>query len=322
MAFAPRPHTELVHVLDMPAKEIQLPGSDRAARLITLSESPVNKAVSGILDLPPGWSRTAGANPDTFVEHYLLAGDLEVGGVQLLPHHYYRTEIGATAGSWKSVHGARVLLFTEGDLMAWQSAARAPEAGIHEGLLWIDTNKVPWGEVFTTGTPVMERGARLMIKLLHIDPRTRAYSRLILAMGGWHDHRTAHHPVVEEAYTISGHMTYNYGTLEVDTYFYRPPRVKHGFFQAYPDGAIWFIRSDGELLNLYTEADGTPLNWDPGSDREPVPVSPELIRSTRAGPWDGSGQHVTPVPPRRPGMPDPRAREEDVPEVKQARNPT
>ena len=27
-------------------------------------------------------------------------------------------------------------------------------------------------------------------------------------------------------------MTYNFGTLEVDTYFYRPPRVKHGFFQA------------------------------------------------------------------------------------------
>jgi hypothetical protein len=310
MAFAPRPHVELVHVLDMPGKDIQLPGANMPARLITLSESPVNKAVSAVLDLPPGWRRAPGANPDTFMEHYLLAGDLNVGGVQLLPHHYFRTEIGAAAGPWQTRHGARTLFFTEGDPLAWQAVAD-PGAELHEGLKWIDTNKVPWGEVFTTGTPVLGDGARLRIKLLHMDPRARAYTRLIEAMPGWHDHRLAHHTVVEEAYTVTGHMTYSYGVLEVDTYFYRPPLVKHGNFEAYPGGTVWLIRSDGELLNLYTDPDGTPLNWDPGSEREPVPADPS--RSPRAGAWSGMGQHITPIPPRRPGMPDPQFRDQDVP---------
>jgi hypothetical protein len=93
--------------------------------------------------------------------------------------------------------------------------------------------------------------------------------------------------------------------------------VKHGFFQAYPDGAVWLIRSDGELLNLYTEADGTPLNWDPGSDREPVYAEPE--RSARAGDWSGSGQHIEPIPPRKPGLPDPVERELTIPEYQVAK---
>src|SRR5262245_61714438 len=317
MSFAPRPHVELVHVLDMPGHDVILPGANQPARLITLSESPVNKAVSAVLDLPPGWQREPGRNPDTFVEHYLLAGDLKVGGIQLLPHHYFRTERSAAAGAWRTTHGARILYFTEGDPLAWEPAAQ-PSEDLHEGIKWIDTNKQTWCEVFTVGTPVLDTGARLLIKLLHIDPETRAYTRLVKAMAGWRDHRTAHHTCVEEAYTISGHMTYNFGTLEVDTYFYRPPLVKHGFFQAYPDGTIWLIRSDGELLNLYTKEDGTPLNWDPGSEREPVFADPS--RSARAGAWTGAGQHVVPIPPRRPGLADPVERAIDVPEVKPAQD--
>lgn len=98
MPFAPRPHVELVNVLDMPAKNLTLKGASAPARLITLSESPQNRAVSAVLDLPAGWRRERGANSDTFVEHYLLSGDLRVGGLQLLPHHYYRTEPGTAAG--------------------------------------------------------------------------------------------------------------------------------------------------------------------------------------------------------------------------------
>jgi hypothetical protein len=94
---------------------------------------------------------------------------------------------------------------------------------------------------------------------------------------------------VEEAFTIAGHMDYNFGALEVDTYFYRPPRVKHGFFQAYPAGTVWIIRSDGQLENIYTESDGTPVNWEPGTDRAPITVK-DPVRSRRSGPWDGRGR--------------------------------
>ncbi|MCS7003261.1 MAG: DUF4437 domain-containing protein [Dehalococcoidia bacterium] len=294
MAFAPRPHVELVHVLDMPAREVLFPGANKPARLIVLSESPVNKAVSAVLDLPPGWERERGVNNDTFVEYYLLAGDLLVGGdLQLLPHHYFRTEKGAAAGPWSTVHGARVLYFTEGDPMNWQATPQ-PAPTLSEGIVWNDTNLVGWEDTFVPGPNVVaETGARLKIKMLYRDPETGAYSRLILAEAGWHDHRYAHHPVVEEAFTIRGHMTYNFGTLEVDTYFYRPPRIKHGNFEAYPDGTVWLIRSDGDLENIYTSLDGEPGNWAYGTDREPVLTDAEnLVRSKRAGPWSGEGQHI------------------------------
>ena len=286
MPFAPRPHVELVNVLDMPAKSLTLKGASAPTRLITLSESPQNRAVSAVLDVPAGWRRERGANPDTFVEHYLLSGDLRVGGLQLLPHHYYRTEPGTAAGPWESIHGARVLYFTEGDPLAWRTVSE-PGEDLNEGTTWVDTNKMPWGDIFVAGPP--SDGAKLMIKLLYMDPNTKAYTRLILAQPGWRDHRTAHHPVVEEAFTIAGHMDYNFGALEVDTYFYRPPRVKHGFFQAYPAGTVWIIRSDGVLENIYTEPDGTPVNWEPGTDRAPITVK-DPVRSRRSGPWDGRGR--------------------------------
>lgn len=286
MAFAPRPFVELVHVLDMPAQEVTFPGASKSARLIPLSEAPSNKAVSAVVDLPPGWSRETGLNPDTFVEYYLLSGDLLVGDTLLLPHHYFRMARGAAAGAWSTVHGARLLLFTEGDPMAWKSVT-LPEGAAQEGLVHLDTNLMPWDKTFVPGPP--SDGAELKIKLLYMDPETKAYTRLILAEPGWADHRTAHHPVVEEAYTISGHMTYNFGTLEVDTYFYRPPLVKHGFFKSFPGGTIWLIRSDGELENIYTYDDGTPVNWEAGTPRAPI-RTPNPVRSRRAGPWDGRGR--------------------------------
>lgn len=293
MAFAPRPHVELVSVMDMPAVEVTLPGSSLPARLITLSQSPDNKAISAVIDLPAGWTRERGTNSDTFVELYLLSGDLNVAGdLQLLPHHYFRTEIGAAAGPYSSVHGARVLCFTEGDLMAWEPVDVAG-ATLGEGIVHHDTNHMPWQNTFVPGPNVTDTGAQLKIKLLYMDPRTKAYSRLILAEAGWNDHRFAHHPVVEEAYTIRGHMTYNFGNLEVDTYFYRPPGIKHGNFEAFPDGTVWLIRSDGELENIYTSLEGEPGNWEYGTPREPVMTDHEhLVRSKRIGPWDGYGQHI------------------------------
>ena len=293
MAFALRPHVELISVLDMSATPVVLPGASAAVRQITLSASPDNKAVSAVIDIPPAWQRERGTNPDTFVECYLLSGDLNVGGdLQLLPHHYFRTEIGAAAGPFTSVHGARVLVFTEGDLMAWEPiSVAAPTIG--EGIVHHDTNQMPWIDTFVPGPNVTSTGAQLKLKLMYMDPRSKAYTFLILAEAGWNDHRFAHHPVVEEAYTIRGHMTYNFGTLEVDTYFYRPPGIKHGHFDAFPDGTVWLIRSDGELENIYTSLEGEPGNWAYGTPREPVMTDHEhLVRSKRTGPWSGYGQHI------------------------------
>ena len=101
---------------------------------------------------------------------------------------------------------------------------------------------------------------------------TGFYTRLVHASEGWTDHRLAHHPCYEEAYTVQGHMEYNFGTLDLGTYFFRPARVKHGHFTTMEGGATWLLRSDGELLNWYTQNEwvrwgGEAVNYGPDGTR-------------------------------------------------------
>ena len=112
----------------------------------------------------------------------------------------------------------------------------------------------------------------LYIKYLHVDPVSGFYTRLVFAQEGWADHRLAHHPCYEEAYTVQGHMEYNFGTLDLGTYFFRPARVKHGHFTTQEGGATWLLRSDGELLNWYTQNEwvrwgGEAVNYGPEGGR-------------------------------------------------------
>ena len=147
---------------------------------------------------------------------------------------------------------------------------------------------MPWLDVEKPGPK-----PGLMIKMLHRNPLNGFYSRLIWAKPGWDDHRLAHHPCYEEAYTLGGTMEYNFGDLIEGTYFFRPARVKHGhFISGEPDGCFWLIRSDGDLINWYTinEAvivEGEALNYD--ADKEGPVVSSMPVRSRRTGPWTGDG---------------------------------
>ena len=136
----------------------------------------------------------------------------------------------------------------------------------------IDTEAMKWDAVPNAG-PM----PGLFIKYLHVDPVTGFYTRLVHAQEGWSDHRLAHHPCYEEAYTTQGHMEYNFGTLDLGTYFFRPARVKHGHFTTMEGGATWLLRSDGELVNWYTQNEwvrwgGEAVNYG-GPDEAPHPAA-------------------------------------------------
>lgn len=137
----------------------------------------------------------------------------------------------------------------------------------HEDVIVIDTEAMKWDAVPNAG-PM----PGLFIKYLHIDPETHFYTRLVHAQEGWIDHRLAHHPCYEEAYTTAGKMAYNFGDLETGAYFFRPARVKHGHFPSLENGCTWLMRSDGELQNWYTQNEwarwgGEAVNYGPGGGR-------------------------------------------------------
>jgi hypothetical protein len=140
----------------------------------------------------------------------------------------------------------------------------------------------------------------LKLKLLYHDPApaddsTKGFvTMLAWAPPGWSDDRMVHHPVFEEAYSLDGHLVYNFGTLDAGTYFFRPAMVKHGHFIAGEErGWTGFFRLDGTLVNWITVnervvAEGTAINYDPKTQASIVSGIP--VRSRSTGKWDLDGQ--------------------------------
>lgn len=281
-----RPHVELIHESDYILHPGELPKADRGeAAQKNLSVDEEDGSASTQVDFISNWSRPAGRHvADT--EWYVLSGEIAIGDTVMGPGGYVHAPKGVAIPKMEAKEGTRVLLFREyGDWGFETVESNADYA--REPLTVIDTSKIDWTAVDKPGPK-----PGLMIKMLHQNAETGFYSRLIWAKPGWDDHRLAHHPVYEEAYTIGGSMVYNFGDLVTGTYFFRPAWVKHGHFISHePEGCTWLIRSDGELTNYYTTNERVIVEGDAenyGPENAPK-ISSMPVRSRTAGEWDHDG---------------------------------
>ena len=282
-----RPHVELIQEADYIFHPGEFPKAEGKALQKNLSLDEEDGSGSLRVDFISDWGRPGGRHvADT--EWYVLEGEIQVGDRRLGPGGYFHAPKDVAMPYVKAKEGTRVLLYREyGDWGFEETDQNHTDA--REELTVLDTGAMQWQDVQVAGP-----APGLMIKLLHRNPDTGFYSRLIWAKKGWTDHRLAHHPVYEEAYTLSGNMVYNYGDLLPGTYFFRPAWVKHGhFISGEPDGCTWLIRSDGDLVNLYTQksrviVEGEPLNYDPETQGPVIAGLP--VRSKTTGPWDGDGR--------------------------------
>lgn len=282
-----RPHIELVHEDDYIWHPAELPHTEGRARQKNLSLDEEDGSGSFRVDFDTELTRPEGYHvADT--EWYVLEGQITVGDKKLGTGGYFHAPKGVVMPAVTAKAHTRILLYREygdwGFVPADTNAewARQPEITV------LDTDAMEWIAVDKPGPK-----PGLFIKMLHRDEATGFYSRLIWAAPGWDDHRLAHHPVYEEAYTIAGSMVYNFGDLTVGTYFFRPAWLKHGHFISHePDGCTWLIRSDGDLTNFYTTnerviVEGTPENYDPET-QGPLLTAP--VRSKSTGAWSGDGR--------------------------------
>lgn len=281
-----RPHVELIAESDYIWHGAELPRAEGTARQRNLSVDEEDGSASTSVEFLSDWGRPGGYHhADT--EWYVLDGQVSLGGKVLGPGGYFHAPAGIAVPDLRVEQGSRVLLYREyGDFGFDPSDRDGP--GAQESLTVLDTAAMSWEAVATPGP-----APGLHIKMLHRNPETGFYSRLIWAAPGWTDHRLAHHPCYEEAYTLAGVMTYNFGDLDPGTYFFRPARVKHGHFvSGEPDGCTWLIRSDGDLVNWYTtnervEFSGDAENYDPATQGPILASLP--VRSRSRGAWDGDG---------------------------------
>lgn len=284
-----RPHVELINQADYIWHPAEFVGHEGRAWQRNLSVDEETGSASLRVDFETDWGRPEGYH-HADNEWYVLSGSVRIGNETLGPHGYFRAPKGVLTPTIRVAPGTEILLYREyGDWGFDAAISNRPGTPMDHVITVLHTAEIEWTPVITEGP-----APGLYIKMLHRDPETGFYSRLIWAKPGWADHRLAHHPVFEEAYTIAGSMVYNYGPLTPGTYFFRPARVKHGhFISNEPDGCTWFIRSDGDLINWYTTnarvvATGDAENYDPETEGPVIAGIP--VRSTSVGEWDGDGR--------------------------------
>ncbi len=248
-----RPHVELIHEDDYIWHVAELPGGEGRASERRLSVDEEDGSSSLRVDFHTAWGRGPGIHHANS-EFYVLDGELTYGDRTIGKGGYAYLPRGVPVDAVRFAEGTSVLHYREYgdagfdpvDAVGWSDAPRWDDA--REEAIVLDTEAMTFDTVTNAG-PM----PGLSIKYLHVDPTSGFYTRLVFAQEGWADHRLAHHPCYEEAYTVQGHMEYNFGTLDLGTYFFRPARVKHGHFTTMEGGATWLLRSDGELMNWYSQ---------------------------------------------------------------------
>ncbi|MFC4121630.1 DUF4437 domain-containing protein [Nonomuraea zeae] len=264
-----RPHVEVIHEDDYIWHAAELVGGEGRASERRLSADEEDGSCSLRVDFHTDWGRGPGIHHAT-TEFYVLEGSMTYGGRRIGAGGYLYLPKGVPADAVTFAEGTRTLHYREYGDAGFDpvESLNAPRwEGAREDVIVLDSAAMNWDAVPNPG-PM----PGMFIKYLHVDPVTCFYTRLVHAQEGWADHRLAHHPCYEEAYTVQGLMEYNFGTLDLGTYFFRPARVKHGHFTSLEGGATWLLRSDGELYNWYTENEwmrwgGEAINWGPGDGR-------------------------------------------------------
>jgi hypothetical protein len=300
-----RPHVELIQEADLVWHEAELSRGSGKARQRNLSYDEECGSASTRIVFDKAWSRAAGYH-HADVEWYVMAGAVKVGGRIISKGGYLRAPAGLCIPAMEVAAGTDVLLFREygdwGFSVSSKDRARFVPRGGNTGssergeLTIVDSGRMEWMPNAYEG----DTQRFLKLKLLYHDPApaddsTKGFvTMLAWAPPGWSDDRMVHHPVFEEAYSLDGHLVYNFGTLDAGTYFFRPAMVKHGHFIAGEErGWTGFFRLDGTLVNWITVnervvAEGTAINYDPKTQASIVSGIP--VRSRSTGKWDLDGQ--------------------------------
>jgi hypothetical protein len=271
-----RPHIEFIQAQLLPWQRIQGDVARPGAEYKFLSRDSDTGACSAILRYPPGWRRQGDNRISADEEFYVLDGDLWIDDACYQHDHYGYLPARTPYDDIRTQQGAIVLTFFDREPSPYRGDEAPARATIH-----INALEMPWD--MSLNDPKL---AHLGIsrKDLRRDPETG--ERTFLSMVLPHSEPPGRegpqesHPVVEEAYLISGSLTGPQGTMEPGAYFWRPPGIAHG-----PFGTRWgcvnLIRFvGGQHVNEWS-TENAPFTFDAPYD----PILPEELAPFARVPW-------------------------------------
>lgn len=300
-----RPHVELIQEKDLVWHEAELHKGSGRAKQRNLSYDEENGAASTHVVFDKAWSRPAGYH-HADVEWYIKQGQVRLGDRLLGKGAYLRAPAGFRIPAMQVAAGTDVLIFREYGDWGFSVSDKNRSKFVSRGgntvsrepgeLTIVETNRMEWMPNLYEG----DTQRFLKLKMLYVDPpspddnNTGFVSIICWCPPGWSDNRMVHHPVFEEAYSLDGHMVYNFGTLDPGAYFFRPAKVKHGHFVSGEErGWSGIFRLDGSLINWITinervVVEGDAINYDLKTQGPVIAGIP--VRTRSAGPWDLDGQ--------------------------------
>lgn len=275
-----RPHIEFIQAQMLPWRRLA-PGTARPdAEYKFLSRDGGDGACSCLIRYPAGWHREAEESLTADEEFYVLDGEMFLNDVRYGPDTYAFLPAGWPHRHMRVPKGAVVLSF-----FSRQPDFAAPGAitdAMHSRAIpFLDVLHMPW-DMRLNDLKLAHLG--ISRKDLRTDPLTgeRTFLSMILPHSEPPGARgpTEMHPVVEEAYVISGSLVGPQGEMHPGAYFWRPPQIAHGPFGT-RWGCVSLIRFvGGRHVNVWS------TNEAPFDFNAPyVPVLPPPLAHLAGTPW-------------------------------------
>lgn len=304
-----RPHIEHVSVHDLVWHPAELPRGDGAARQQNLSYDEENGAASTRVMFDTRWRRPGGYH-EADTEWYVLSGRVRLGDHELGDGDYWRAPAGLRVPELDVAAGSEVLIFREfgaygfsvsnSDRDGWIAKGGNSISSLPGELTIVPAGSTGWsGNIFDGTAEIRKLELQILYKDFGDDPDHPGagwFTNLVRVPPGKVGTLIEHHQVAEEAYSLVGRMTYNYGVFMPGSYFYRPPSLRHAFLcDSGGMGYVFLMRVNGHISNWNSEnvsfeVGGEALNYD-AADPAQRPVTAGLpVRSRTLGSWDGRGR--------------------------------
>jgi hypothetical protein len=270
-----RPHLEFIQAQLLPWRHIGAEAARPDAEYKFLSRDAATGACSALIRYPAGWRREGEQAIEAAEEFYVLQGGVRIDDLVFGFDCYGYYPSRAARRMMAAPDGAVVLTFFDKEPRLDRSG------GVATAPLRVDALHAPWD--MTVNDPNL---AHLGIsrKNLRADPASGERTFLSMALPHLEPPRGEGpqeiHPVVEEAYVLSGSLSGPHGVMAPGAYFWRPAGIPHGPFGT-RWGCVSLIRFlGGRHENKWTDS-RAPFTFNPPY----APVLPPELAAFAYAPW-------------------------------------
>lgn len=276
-----RPHIEFIQAQMLPWRRIGAGLARPDAEYKMLSRDGGDGACSALMRYPPGWRREGPEHILAAEEFYVLDGAIEIDGCVYREDCYAFLPAGWTRTHMAAPQGCVLLAFYDREPVLRAGAGDMSAADQSRAIPFLDATQMPWD--MSLNDPNLKH-LGISRKNLRSDPASgeRTFLSLILPQSAPPEGKGKQelHPVVEEAFVLSGALAGPQGVMHPGAYFWRPPMIAHGPFGAHW-GAVSLIRFvGGAHKNIWTDEEAA------FDMRAPyIPILPGELAHLAQWPW-------------------------------------